>query len=105
MSEFFGLRLRAFRQAQGMTIAEIAKEFGVSKPTWATWELGTREPKLDMIRQFCPRLSCTPNQLLGFDDTPPVPAIITGNNSPVAIGSNITQSIIPQKKRSRGVKG
>ena len=93
MSEFFGSRLRAFRQAQGLTIAEIANEFGVSKPTWATWELGTREPKLDMIRQFCPRIRCTPNQLLGFDDTPPIPSISAGNNSAIAIGSNITQTL------------
>lgn len=74
----------------GLTIEAIAREFNVSKPTWSTWELGTREPKLDVISAICVRLKCTPNDLLGVASQR---EITTGDNSAVAIGSNAQASV------------
>ena len=85
MSASFGQRLRAIRQAHGLTMESIAKEFDVSKPTWSTWELGTREPKLDVISAICVRLDCTPNDLLGVAQLSSLSVI--GNGNAVANGA------------------
>ena len=69
----------------GLTIEAIAKEFNVSKPTWSTWELGTREPKLDVISAICVRLNCTANDLLGV--SPPSSITVSGNGNAVAQGA------------------
>lgn len=37
-------RLRAWRQANGLPLKKVAKDFGVSEATWARWENGSRFP-------------------------------------------------------------
>lgn len=69
----------------GLTIEAIAKEFNVSKPTWSTWELGTREPRLDVISAICVRLNCSANDLLGV--SAPSSITVSGNGNAVAQGT------------------
>ena len=87
--------MRSFRQAQGLTIEAIAREFEVSKPTWSTWELGTREPKLDVISTICARLNCTPNDLLGV--SPSSSITVTGNGNAVSQGSGASARAVSWK--------
>ena len=73
MSDLFGKNLREARKAKGLTTTECAKHFGISQPAWNFYELGTREPKLDLLIQICKYLEVNPNILLGFDDTDCMP--------------------------------
>ena len=94
----FSERLKAKRAEAGLGQIAFAKLLGISQPTLAKYEMCKREPDLDGLMDICEKLSTTPNQMLGFDDTPPIPSITTGNNSAIAIGSNITQTITPPSK-------
>ena len=38
-------RLRAWREASGLTQAQAAQGMGVDKSTWAHWEQGRKAPK------------------------------------------------------------
>lgn len=42
--EAFGIRLQRLRKQQGLTLAQIADELGVSKPTVWAWEKGRTRP-------------------------------------------------------------
>ena len=50
------------------------------------------------------KLGATTDYLLGLSDEPPpsaAPSIKTGDNSPVAIGNNITQNINTTKRKAK----
>lgn len=68
MSELFGRNLRDARKKKGLTTTDCAKHFGISQPAWNFYELGTREPKLDLLIQICKFLEVNPNILLGIGD-------------------------------------
>ena len=56
---------------------------------------------------ICERLNTSPNELLGFNASAvsaPPREIVTGDNSPVAIGGSITQTINnpPRKRKAKG---
>ena len=101
LAETLGPRIRAARKAKGLTSVVCAKFVNVSQPAWNMWEVGKRLPKIELLVAICDLLDTTPNVLLGFDPPPSAaPSIKTGDNSPVAIGSNITQTInTPSDKR------
>ena len=102
-----GPRLREARKAKALTSVVCAKAVGVSQPAWNMWEMGVRLPKIELLTEVCDLLEVTPNHLLGYDtptlrDSASPREIHTGDNSPVAIGSNITQNttITPPKSTS-----
>lgn len=41
--------LKELREEKGLSQAQLAIEFGVAQTTIASWELGKREPNIDMI--------------------------------------------------------
>ena len=105
MSEFAG-RLRKLRgsEAQGV----FAERLGLKQAVYCHYEKGRREPSLDQLINIVLRLDCSSDYLLGLidephplRDTPQKHEINASDNSPVAIGSNITQniSITPRKKK------
>lgn len=66
------------------------------------WEVGKRLPKIELLVAICDLLDTTPNVLLGFDSPPSAaPSIKTGDNSTVAIGNNITQTINTKKRKAK----
>lgn len=67
MSEIFGKNLRKARKAKGLTTIECAKHFDISQPAWNFYELGTREPKLDLLAKICRYLEVDSNTLLGIE--------------------------------------
>ena len=46
---------------------------GITQAAWAQWEMGARQPKLDVFAHLCKQLGVKADWLLGLsDDTPPV---------------------------------
>ena len=65
----FAERLRALRGTRSQ--AEMAAFVGgVTQEAWAQWELGKRQPKLDLFIHICQRLGVHADWLLGMDDSP-----------------------------------
>ncbi len=46
----FGKNLRNLRTQKGLTLKELGQELGVSGNTISGWELGNKEPNMDMIK-------------------------------------------------------
>lgn len=100
--------IKALRDAAGKGQIAFARDIGLSQPVYARYEKGDREPTLNELIRIARVLGTTPNVLLGFeapplrDSAPPRETKIrTGDNSPVAIGSNIRQTITTSKKRRK----
>ena len=68
MSKLFGENLRNVRKAKGLSTVECAKQFGLSQPAWNFYELGSREPKLDLLTQICQFFDVSSDVLLGLSD-------------------------------------
>lgn len=66
MGERHETRLAQLRQARNLTQTEVAYDLGVSKATYSSWESGRIELGAERIRALAHRLSCTPNDILGF---------------------------------------
>ena len=68
----FAERLRALRGTRSQM--EMAAFLGMhTQASWAQWEIGARQPKLDMFAHLCKRLCVSADWLLGIDDTPQTP--------------------------------
>lgn len=102
----FAANFKALRTSAGLNQHTLAKLLGIAQPAVARYESGVREPDLDDLMTIADKLNTTPNDLLGFE-TPPSElsgpphekSIRIGNNSPVAIGNNITQTFNTSQKR------
>lgn len=65
---FDRVRLRAARQAAGLTLAEVADAVGVAVATVSHWESGERKPQPDRVGELARALTLQPDDLL---DLPP----------------------------------
>lgn len=74
MSRLFGENLRNVRKAKGLSTIDCAKQFGLSQPAWNFYELGSREPKLDLLTKICQFFDVPADVLLGLSDNALVPA-------------------------------
>ena len=80
----------------------FADKLGIKQAKYSHYENKRREPSLDELCRIARALNTTPNVLLGFESHfASTGKIVTGDNSPVAIGNNITQSIASQKKKPK----
>ena len=68
MSKEFGDRLRSRRKECEMTTTACAAALGVTQPAWNQWELGVREPKLEMLSKIAKLLDVKVDWLLGLDE-------------------------------------
>lgn len=104
-------RLRGLRGTENQTV--FAARFGLKQAIYSHYETGRKKPSLEVLMQMAVVLGCTTDYLLGLSDEPPTSAfsappreiIKTGDNSPVAIGSNITQTVNPTKRRRKWQSG
>lgn len=69
MSEIFGQNLRNVRKAKGLSTLDCAKQFELSQPAWNFYELGSREPKIDLLIKICQFFGVSSDVLLGLSDT------------------------------------
>ena len=107
MNEFcaaFCNSLKAARASSGLGQIAFARKLGLSQPVYARYEKGDREPSLNGLIRIAQTLETTPNALLGFAAPPSLAPrhetnIKAGDNSLVAIGNNITQTINQPKTR------
>ena len=95
-------RLRGLRGTESQTA--FAARFGLKQAIYSHYETGRKKPSLEVLVDMAMKLGVTTDYLLGLSDEPPSSAgtnIKTGDNSPVAIGSNITQTVNLTKRRRR----
>ena len=57
------VKIRLFREKEGMSQRELASAIGVSQAAVAQWEAGTAEPTLDNLRKAADVLHCAPGEL------------------------------------------
>lgn len=86
----------------------FAERLGLKQAKYSHYENKRREPSLDELCKIARLLGTTPNVLLGFEPPPNRASealreanIRTGDNSPVAIGNNIIQTVTPKKRKAR----
>ncbi len=66
--EIFTLRLKKAREENQMTQEELSNLLRVSRTTYTNWELGNREPDIEMIGKICEVLKINTNWLIGTDN-------------------------------------
>lgn len=60
----FAARLRAVREAAGLSVEACAAECDVSEWTWYGWETGRRSPNVGDLVAIMAALECSANDLL-----------------------------------------
>lgn len=88
MSTNFGEKLRSCRKERGLTTTAAAAALGVTQPAWNQWELGLREPKLDVLVKIANLLDCSADWLLGLKDNAAPTATARGKGAIAVAGSN-----------------
>ena len=63
-------RLQRLRKERGLTLAQVAGQLGVSKPTVWAWERGRARPIEERIDALAEALGVTRNELMAIGDTP-----------------------------------
>lgn len=70
-----GERIKKIRLEKGMTQKEIAESIGIATNSFSRYEIGEREPKLEMIEKIASALKVSVYELIGgfgaFDDVLP----------------------------------
>src|SRR6201997_5635582 len=62
--DLFGQRLRHFRRARGLTLAELGERVGRAPSALSLLENGRREPKLSLIEALAAALSVPADELM-----------------------------------------
>lgn len=65
------LKLRAYREAAGLTQQELADQIGKSFRTVQSWERGLSYPNAELLLTLCSLFDVDPNTMLGWYDTHP----------------------------------
>lgn len=82
----FKNNIRKLRTQKGLTLKELSEKVdGLSVSLLSKVETGERKLKSDLITQLCEVLSCSPNELLGFEGL----SVISDNANPVRIDDEI----------------
>lgn len=68
-SDSFGKRLRMIRESHKLSIKDVAQKFNIAQSTIYRYELGSREPTVAYIRDFCHLCDISADFLLGLSNT------------------------------------
>ena len=103
-----GERLKKLREVRGLSQRAFAQQLGVQQPSYSRYETSDDNrfvyPGSDIVIRICKLFDCKAGWLLGLEDDNSAPSTLsirTGDNSPIAIGNNITQINSPRKKGNR----
>lgn len=66
-----GMRLRAAREAKGLTQTQVADRFGVTKGTVSAWETGAGDPGIYRLRELSKLYDVATDALLWEDSLTP----------------------------------
>ena len=61
-------KLRDLRLEKGVLQKDVAKAIGVTTSTYGNYELGLREPSIQIIIKLCKYFNVSADFLLGLDD-------------------------------------
>ncbi len=61
-------RLRELRIERNLTQKQIAESLGISIRAYSHYEIGDREPSIEMLRQLCILFGVTADYLIGLSD-------------------------------------
>lgn len=64
-----GKIIRLNRERLNISQAQLAKMLGLTQEAISRYELGTREPSVDVIKKLCVIFDCTSDELLEIDTT------------------------------------
>jgi transcriptional regulator with XRE-family HTH domain len=65
----FSERLKASRKSKGLTQKDLAAFLGISERGYQNYEMGKREPNLEVLKQLADFLGVTTDYLLGRSDS------------------------------------
>ena len=82
--ELFGQRLEKLRKGRGMTLAQVADQLGVSKPTVWAWEKGKARPVADRIPALAEVLGVEEEELSSFSQPPGIGDLIESSRQRIA---------------------
>lgn len=68
----YDLQLRALRNKNGLTLAQLAEKIGVTLQVVGNWERGTTEITLGDALKVCRALGCHLDELAGWDSVPTI---------------------------------
>ena len=98
-------RLKELREARHLSQRAFAQQLGVPQPSYSRYETSGDDrfvyPGSNIVIRICKLFDCRAGWLLGLEgaESAPLASITTGDNSPVAIGTNITQTVNSKQKR------
>lgn len=82
------LKLKELRQERGLTQAEMAKIFQISRQVYANYENQINEPCIDMLGKMSKYFDCTVDYILGLeDDAGMKPIRFTENEKSLGVGN------------------
>jgi transcriptional regulator with XRE-family HTH domain len=89
-----GARLKAARDAAGVTQTAWAARLGVMQPAVSNWESGRHEPPLDVFRAYSKHLRVSLDYLLtGHESTDP-DAYFVGFRAGLAMARNAIDNVV-----------
>ncbi len=61
-------RLKQLRAERGLTQQQVASAIGITKSALANYEVGLREPSVEIIKAICRFYGVTSDYLIGLSD-------------------------------------
>jgi transcriptional regulator with XRE-family HTH domain len=89
-SQSFGGRLQRMRKERGLTLAQLAAQLGVSKPTVWAWEQGKARPVEARMEALAQALGVPAWEMLMGRSTPVLPDLITRAKEQIAGALGVT---------------
>ncbi|OCC25086.1 XRE family transcriptional regulator [Croceicoccus estronivorus] len=84
-NESFGVRLQRLRKERGLTLAQVAEELGVSKPTVWAWEQGRARPVDSRVQTLADVLGVGRAELLAGHDTAELRDLLARSKEQIAV--------------------
>ena len=82
--ELFGKRLEKLRKQRGMTLAQVADQLGVSKPTVWAWEKGKARPVEERLPALAAALGLQEDELASFNEPPGIKELMQSSRQRIA---------------------
>lgn len=82
--EFFGKRIEKLRKERGRTLAQIADELGVSKPTVWAWEKGKARPVAERLPALARALGVEEGELTHGNEPPGLGELVESSRKRIA---------------------
>ena len=62
------IRLKELRSDKKLTQEQVAKHLNISTRAYSHYELGDRDPSIELLKQFCIYFDVTADYLIGLSD-------------------------------------